>query len=58
MLTVEETKEVKKKLVDLGQKQNYLAQKLKITPQRLSNILNQKAESLGLEKRIREWLQK
>lgn len=52
MLTIEQCKAVKIKLISMGQKQNYLAQKLKITPQRLSNILNRKVESLGVEKKI------
>ena len=52
MLTTEQCKAVKIKLISMGQKQNYLAQKLKITPQRLSNILNRKVESLGVEKKI------
>ena len=52
MLTIEQCKAVKIKLISIGQKQNYLAQKLKITPQRLSNILNRKVESLGVEKKI------
>lgn len=58
MLDLEQCKEVKKKLIDLGENQNYLARKLKITPQRLSNILNRKVESLGVEKRILNWLKK
>ena len=58
MLDLEQCKEVKKKLIDVGENQNYLARKLKITPQRLSNILNRKVESLGVEKRILNWLKK
>lgn len=56
MLTKEEAQEVKIKLIKIGEKQNYLARKLKITPQKLSNILNRKLESTGKEKQIREWL--
>lgn len=58
MLTDNEIKEVKIKLINLGEKQNFLARKLKVTPQRLSNILNKKCESLGLEAKIKEWLKK
>lgn len=52
MLTIEQCKAVKIKLITIGENQNYLARKLKITPQRLSNILNRKVESLGVEKKI------
>ncbi len=58
MLTIQQCNDVKKKLIDMGQKQNYLALKLKITPQRLSNILNRKVESLGTEAKILKWLEK
>ena len=58
MLSQEQCNAVKKKLIDIGQKQNYLALKLKITPQRLSNILNRKVESLGTEAKILKWLEK
>lgn len=58
MLSQEQCNNVKKKLIDMGQKQNFLAQKLKITPQRLSNILNRKVESLGTEAKILKWLEK
>lgn len=58
MLTKEECQEVKIKLIKIGEKQNFLARKLKITPQKLSNILNGKLESRGNEAKIREWLGK
>lgn len=46
------------KLKRIGQKQNYLARKLKISPAKLDNMLKGKTESLGVEKKIEEWLVK
>lgn len=58
MLTEEQTKAVKIKLIESGEKQKFLARKLKITPQKLNNVLNRKLESIGVERKIIEWLEK
>lgn len=57
MLNKEQSNAIRNKLKDIGEKPKYLAKKLKITPQKLDNILNGKLESLGNEKKILEWLE-
>lgn len=56
MLTIEQSNAVKNKLKNLGEKQNYLARKLKVTPQKLCNILNGKADCCGIENKILKWI--
>lgn len=58
MLTEEQTKKIKIKLLDMGERQNYLARKFKVTPQKICNVLNRKRESIGLEIKLLDWLGK